>query len=269
MGVQSQYNRIVAAKNDIKAALSEKGVTVADTDLIDSYADYVRSIETGGEELAVLQKMIKKQPTVLIARITNSTDMQNLSFMYPTGTEVISWGDGTTTIYDPSLWDNSMSVTHRYPRVGLFRILIYGATEIPPYFAAKYPPINANNWLTEIYMSNTITSIGEYAFYNASVLNKCVLSNYITALTSGYIFSLTPSLLEITIPESITSIYAMSDTSFQKVIFPHTTPPSIVNQMSATPFGANAKPIIPSADLKDTYFNKWYITVYWYTLTSS
>lgn len=217
-------------------------------------------------ETDVLKEMISHVPTRLTAEISDVSG-NTVTFMYPANTKIITWGDGTIDFFD-ELWESSLNITHQYAEYGTYTINIYGATEIPAFFAALFPPINPNKWMTEIYMSDEITSIGSDAFYNASVLNKCVLSNSISALSYPYIFYGTHNLLEITIPENITSIHAMGETYFQKVIFSHTTPPSITNLMSNTPFGASAKPIIPSEDLKDAYNQAWGITVYWHTLSS-
>jgi endonuclease YncB( thermonuclease family) len=43
-----QIDRIIQAKEDLKQAINEKGVTVADNALIDEYDDAVKAIEVGG-----------------------------------------------------------------------------------------------------------------------------------------------------------------------------------------------------------------------------
>lgn len=44
----SEISRIKQAKTDLKQAINEKGVTVADTALIDEYDEAVKAIEVGG-----------------------------------------------------------------------------------------------------------------------------------------------------------------------------------------------------------------------------
>lgn len=43
----SEISRIKQAKTDLKQAITEKGVTVADTALIDEYDEAVKAIEVG------------------------------------------------------------------------------------------------------------------------------------------------------------------------------------------------------------------------------
>jgi endonuclease YncB( thermonuclease family) len=43
----SEISRIKQAKTDLKQAINEKGVTVADTALIDEYDEAVKAIEVG------------------------------------------------------------------------------------------------------------------------------------------------------------------------------------------------------------------------------
>lgn len=46
MSVQSEVNRLNTAKADIKQAIINKGVSVSNTDKIDSYANKIAMIET-------------------------------------------------------------------------------------------------------------------------------------------------------------------------------------------------------------------------------
>ena len=47
--VADKLNKVLSTKDDIKAAIIEKGQTVADTDTFASYTDKIRAIETGPE----------------------------------------------------------------------------------------------------------------------------------------------------------------------------------------------------------------------------
>lgn len=52
MSISTEITRITEAKADIVSALAEKGVTVSDGATISDMGDYIRSINTGGEDMA-------------------------------------------------------------------------------------------------------------------------------------------------------------------------------------------------------------------------
>ena len=52
--IADKLNKVLSTKEDIKAAIIEKGQTVADTDTFASYPDKIRAIETGGEMVRFL-----------------------------------------------------------------------------------------------------------------------------------------------------------------------------------------------------------------------
>lgn len=59
MAVQDQIDRIIAAKDDIKAAIEEKGVTVPSGTTIEGYASLIRGISSGSaiEEIPVTKNI--------------------------------------------------------------------------------------------------------------------------------------------------------------------------------------------------------------------
>lgn len=59
--------------------------------------------------------------------------------------------------------------------------------------------------LTEISISDEVTSIGEYAFRDCTGLTEITIPNSVTNI-GGYAFKNCSSLTEITIPDSVTSI---------------------------------------------------------------
>ncbi len=73
--------------------------------------------------------------------------------------------------------------------------------------------------LAEVTIGNSVTSIGKYAFYGCTSLAEVTIGNSVTSI-GGYAFYKCTSLAEITIPDSVASIghYAFEDcTSLNKV----------------------------------------------------
>ena len=106
----------------------------------------------------------------------------------------VDWGDGTV----------SKTGSHAYRNAGTYTCKIYGLTEIPEYF------INSNldscaQYLTDIKIPNSITSIGAGAFAGCTALTNIEIPDSVTKIWS-HAFSYCTSLTKVVIPDSVTYI---------------------------------------------------------------
>ena len=72
-------------------------------------------------------------------------------------------------------------------------------------YSSGYPPFAENYKLIDVTISNSVTSIGSYAFDGCSSLTSVVIPNSVTSIGSGA-FDGCSSLTSVVIPNSVTSI---------------------------------------------------------------
>ena len=69
----------------------------------------------------------------------------------------------------------------------------------------KYSPFRNNKTLKSVTIGNSVTSIGEYAFYDCRGLTSVTIGNSVTSI-GNYAFLYCSGLTSITIPDSVTNI---------------------------------------------------------------
>lgn len=113
-----------------------------------------------------------------------------------TGTTSVDWGDGTT--------ENVSTATHTYAQPGNYTVKIYGATAVNAYCFGQSGSVR-NYTVKKVFLSNTITSIGNYTFYYLSSLEVLSLSNSIQTIGTHLLVG-SLKLESIILPTNITEI---------------------------------------------------------------
>lgn len=129
------------------------------------------------------------------------TAVTGLTFTFAnvlTGMDSINWGDGTT----------DSSLTHTYASAGEYTIMVHGLTGIANGSASggivdvsgnmKFP-------IKSVYFSDSVTSIGDYAFFNCYSLKSIAIQNSVTSIGESAIRACS-NLKSITIPNSVTAV---------------------------------------------------------------
>ena len=111
-----------------------------------------------------------------------------------TGATSIDWGDGTV----------DTKLTHTYADYGEYVIKVSGMTSINSYLFNSQSSVY-NYSLQKCYLGNTVTSLGNNAFYNCYSLTNTTIPEGVTSIPD-YAFNYCYGLTSIVIPESVTSI---------------------------------------------------------------
>ena len=234
MSISTQIQRIQQAKTNIKAAISDKGVTVPDNATIDTYPTYVSQISSGsGSGDGNFIDMIERDIT---------------SVIIPDGTTKI--GDNAfrscASLVEVIIPDSvkSIGLCAFYECFSLVEVIIPdGVTTIDTYTFYKCYA------LTNVTIPDTVKTLGNGAFQNCSSLKNVTIPDGVTSINM-WTFDSCTSLTSITIPESVTSIqnYAFRDCSaLTAITVLAATPPTLgTNAFSNT----NNCPIyVPAASL--------------------
>ncbi|MBO5705645.1 MAG: leucine-rich repeat domain-containing protein, partial [Bacteroidaceae bacterium] len=106
------------------------------------------------------------------------------------GAFAFSYCDGLTSVHisDIAAWGN---------------IDFYNASSNPLYYA-HHLYLNGEE-VKDLVIPNSVTSIGDYAFYNCSVLTSVTIPNSVTSIGGGAFYNCF-GLTSVTIPNSVTSI---------------------------------------------------------------
>ncbi len=99
--------------------------------------------------------------------------------------------------------------------------IIFGSNEANPLYKAHHLYLNGEE-VKDLIIPNSVTSIGNGAFYGCSGLTSVTIPNSVTSIGS-HAFSLCYGLTSITIPNSVTSIgdYAFSNCGLTSVTIPN------------------------------------------------
>ena len=140
----------------------------------------------------------------------------------PNGTVIVDWGDGTTpdTLTGTSTSTIQYTPTHNYTSPGNYVISLtvngtcgfLGSAVVNDYcYLLKYSTTADirnryyQNAITKIEFGDSVTSIGDYAFYDCYSLTSLTIPDGVTSIGDST-FSSCYSLTSITIPNSVTSI---------------------------------------------------------------
>lgn len=103
MSIWSEIERITQAKDDIKGALEAKGATISAADTIDTYADAISEIPTGGDGRLIIWYTTTDNSLITPDEYAIDKDSNNfidsiVSNTYSNGQGVIVFKDGVTDI---------------------------------------------------------------------------------------------------------------------------------------------------------------------------
>lgn len=188
MAISDELTRIQTAKADIKASIEAKGVTVPSDALIDTYADYVDEIQTGGGGGGQAEEDLIN----LIER-----DITTLNIP-----------DGTTKIGNFAVCQCS----------GLTSITIPNSVT-----SIGNGAFNGCSSLASITIPNSVTSIGASGFANCDSLTSVTIPSGVTSI-GIYSFqncsSLTSVTVEATTPPTLNSDVFRNNASGRKIYVP-------------------------------------------------
>lgn len=126
----------------------------------------------------------------------------------------IDWGDGST--------DNTL--THTYSDYGEYTIKIYGMTSIASTGSSLTMAASASSKIIKkVLLSNSMTTIGTYAFYQYYGIRELVIPNSITSIGASAFNSCT-ALKALVLPNSIESIpnsMCVSNQSMEIAVIPY------------------------------------------------
>ena len=207
--------RIQSAKTDIKEAIEAKGVTIPSSATIDTYADYVASIPSGGGgDITTIQKLIDRSIT--------SIDIP--SGITTIGSHAFNYCNHLSSVTIPS------SVMH----------------------INSYAFANCTS-LSSITIPNSVINISNNVFEFCSSITSIDIPSGVTYIGSGA-FQWCTSLTSINIPSGVTSIgfYAFSNcSSLTSITINAVTPPTLSNTNAFN--NTNNCPIYVPSESVETY----------------
>ena len=195
MSISTQIQRIQQAKTDIKAAISDKGVTVPDNATIDTYPTYVSQISSGDYEQLFIDMIERDIKSVIIP--DGVTTIGSMAFAYcsrlksvtiPSTVSFISGGafqsctfltdiaipDGVTTIGSMAFASCSSLKSITIPD---------GVTTID---SSTFKYCSA---LTDVTIGSGVKTIGNYAFEYCSALTNITIPNSVTKISGDTFYS--------------------------------------------------------------------------------
>ena len=121
----------------------------------------------------------------------------------------ITIGSGVTSIEDDAFWYcKKLSKTNYTGDIASWcKIYFDGATANPMYYSHNFYINNIE--IKDLVISNDVTTIGEYAFYNCKGFTSVTIGNNVTSI-GKYAFEHCEGLTSVTIGNSVTSIGALA-----------------------------------------------------------
>lgn len=161
--VEAKVSRLMNTKEDIKAALIEKGQTVTDADAFSSYADKIRAIK-GTSKLEAL--------TVT----ENGT--------YIPGEGIDGYSSVTVAIEGATGWGGTLTDTLSWELGTTGTLAIVGTGAMPDYTTEYQPWLVHKDIIKDIIILDGVTHIGKCAFYNYTNLETVTIPESVNSF--GY-----------------------------------------------------------------------------------
>lgn len=199
MSIASEISRIQSAKTDIREAIEAKGVTVPESEHIDTYPNYISQIQQGGGGTSEVPANLESWAYDDWGIVTSAT------------TTAGTGSFGTVFNGNEALKD----------------IVIKG------YTALDNGAFQGCTSLTGITIPNSVTSLGASCFANCRSLKGIIIPSGVTSLGSSC-FSYCTSLTGVTIPSGVTSLESFCFqfcTSLESITVEATTPPTFGSGM--------------------------------------
>ena len=224
--IQENITRIQGAKSSLKTSIENKGVTIPDDALIDTYYTYVDQIQTGSSSggssdydstmedkhftinndngwprymsSATISDGVTSIPDnaflnsgLIEIEIPNSvTSLGNSCFSACRSLSSIDIPDSVTSIGDDCFSGCTVLTSVDIPS---------GVTELPDYCFSYCRS------LSSVTIPDSVTSLGSYCFYHCYSLSSVTIPDSVTSI-GGYCFNTCSGLTSINIPDSVTSI---------------------------------------------------------------
>ena len=188
-----------------------------------------------------------------------SFDCENVTslFSYFSSVKKVTFSNNVKTIGDYAFYGCSGLTSVNISDLAAWCNIKFSGSDSNPLYFAHHLYINGNE-ITNLVIPNSVTSIGDYAFYGCSGLSSVTIPNSVTSI-GDYAFRGCSGLTSITIPNSVTSIgdyafrgcsgltsviigsgvlsigsSAFSNTNLKKTIWLTNTPPSGYSYASGT-----------------------------------
>lgn len=228
MSVQSEINRLNAAKNSLKTAIEGKGVAVPDGTKLDGYSALVEQISGGGggDVDPPDDGKTRLYITVPVNPMPDRPPPRNqvpLCFQQSVQNGVtIDWGDGTAVEVAESLPSNRVvNTTHTYEHGGDYVISLDPIEGCALSLGSGYYSrcvmgdtsdvgfVYCNMLQRVVIGSKNVTNIGRYAFRYCYSLKSVIIPDGMKSI-SEYAFNSCYSLLSLIIPDSVTDLETYS-----------------------------------------------------------